>query len=100
MFVAVHVLHAGAAPGRRGRVHRIEAARAARRFPVILDGLDDGSLTLTSVRLLAPHLTVENHETVLASPHHKSKREVELLVASLNPQPDVASIVRNSRSRE
>jgi hypothetical protein len=45
--------------------NRIEAARAARRFPVILERLADGSLHLTAVRLLAPHLTVENHEQVL-----------------------------------
>ena len=37
--------------------NRIEAARACRRFPVILDLLASGSLTLTSVRLLARHLT-------------------------------------------
>ena len=33
---------------------RIEAARAARRFPEILDRLADGALTLTAVGLLAP----------------------------------------------
>ena len=31
---------------------RIEAARAARRFPAILDGLVDGRLTLTAIGLL------------------------------------------------
>src|SRR5436190_5403082 len=39
---------------------RIEAARASRRFPVILDQLASGELTPTSVRLLARHLTPEN----------------------------------------
>src|SRR5688572_8276134 len=34
---------------------RIEAARVARRFPVILDKLSDGSLHLTAVSLLGPH---------------------------------------------
>src|SRR5213593_2581806 len=34
--------------------NRIEVARAARRFPVILDLLADGSVNLTAVRLLAP----------------------------------------------
>ena len=37
--------------------NRIEVARAARRFPVIFDMLAGGSLHLTAVRLLAPHLT-------------------------------------------
>src|SRR6266852_4835135 len=39
--------------------NRIEAARACRRFPVILELLASGSLSLTSVRLLARHLTAE-----------------------------------------
>src|SRR6266478_6017049 len=34
--------------------NRIEAARACRRFPLILELLASGSMTLTSVRLLAP----------------------------------------------
>jgi hypothetical protein len=74
--------------------NRIESARAARRFPMILSDLEDGSLTLTTVRLLAPHLTVENHETVLASARHKRKRDIEQIVASLNPKPAVQTVIR------
>jgi hypothetical protein len=74
--------------------NRIEAARAAQRFPMILGGLEDGSLTLTTVRLLAPHLTVENHESVLASAQHKRKQEIEQIVAALNPRPAVPMVVR------
>ena len=73
--------------------NRIEAARAARRFPAIL-ALEDGSVTLTTVRLLAPHLTAENHQHVLALARHKGKREVEELVASLRPLPPVPSTIR------
>src|SRR5918994_6120266 len=73
---------------------RIEAARSAQRFPVILDRLCDGSLHLTAVSLLAPHLTAANHVEVLDAARHKSKRDVELLVAQLRPQPDVPSVVR------
>jgi hypothetical protein len=47
--------------------NRIEVARAARRFPVILDMLAEGSVNLTAVRLLAPHLTSSNHREVLDS---------------------------------
>lgn len=74
--------------------NRIEAARAARRFPSVLTALEDGSVTLTAIRLLAPHLTNENHERVLALARHKGKREIELLVASLRPMPSVASTIR------
>ena len=70
---------------------RIEAARAARRFPIVLDLLTDGSVTLTAVTLLAPQLTVANHRDVLSEARHKSKREVEHLVARLRPQPAVPS---------
>ncbi len=69
--------------------NRIEAARAARRFPLILDLLAEGSLNLTTVRLLARHLTIENHREVLESARGKKKAEVEEIVAGLWPQPDV-----------
>lgn len=73
---------------------RIEASRAARRFPVVLDGLADGSLNLTTLGLLSPHLTPTNHLEVLEAARHKSKREVEQLVARLNPRPDARPVVR------
>ena len=57
--------------------NRIDAARASRLFPVILGRLADGSLSLTSVRMLRRHLTAENHGAVLdrprASPVARSK---------------------------
>jgi hypothetical protein len=74
--------------------NRIEAARAARRFPVILDLLEEGAVNLTAVRLLAPHLTAQNHRRVLESARGKRKPEVEELVARLAPRPDVPSAVR------
>jgi hypothetical protein len=74
--------------------NRIEAARTARRFPVILTLLADGRVHLSAVRLLAPHLTEANHLDVLRQATHKSKREVELIVARLQPRPDVPTSVR------
>ena len=73
---------------------RIEAARAARRFPVVVELLANGSVNLTTVGLLAPHLTPQNHLALLDSACHKSKRDVELMVACLRPQPPVPSTVR------
>lgn len=73
---------------------RIAAARAAREFPVILEAVADGKLHLTAVYLLAPHLTEKNHREVLARASRRSKRQVEMLVAELRPQPDVAASVR------
>lgn len=56
--------------------------------------LVSGELTLTAVGLLRQHLTLENHREVLDAARHKSKREIELLVARLSPQPLVPSSIR------
>jgi len=74
--------------------NRIEAARAARRFPVLLDRLAERSLSLTTVCVLAAHLTPDNCEELLAAASGKSRRAVEELLAQRFPQPDVASSVR------
>ena len=57
-----HVLHLaeGAA------YNRIEAARTARRFPDVLNALTSGRITFTTIRLLAPHLTDDNHRELIA----------------------------------
>ena len=73
---------------------RIEVARAARRFPLILERLAEGSLNLTTVRLLSPHLTADNHREVLDAAAHGSRRQVEELVARLRPLPPVAATIR------
>jgi hypothetical protein len=73
---------------------RIEAARAARKFPVLLELLSEGSVTLTTVGLLAPHLTAENHQDLLERARYQSKRAVEELITGLCPQPPVAGVVR------
>src|SRR5260221_9144276 len=74
--------------------NRIQAARACRDFPMILDLLASGAVSLTSVRILRPHLTLENHEAVLARSRGRSRREIEALVADLAPRPDVPSSAR------
>jgi hypothetical protein len=74
--------------------NRIEAARAARRFPLVLERLTDGSVHLTAIRLLAPKLTPENQRALLDAARHKSKREIEYLLAEMNPRPDVPASVR------
>jgi len=68
---------------------RIHAARAAREFPAIFEMVADGRLHLSAVSLLAPHLTAQNAGTLLAAATHKSKSDVQLLLASHAPRPDV-----------
>jgi hypothetical protein len=74
--------------------NRIEAARACRRFPVVLDMLASGAMSLTSVRLVGRLLTAENHQAVLARACGRSRRQIEALVAELAPRPDVVTSVR------
>jgi hypothetical protein len=74
--------------------NRIEVARAARRFPIILEMLAAGAVNLTAARLLAPHLTPANHREALDLARGKKKREIEEIVARLSPRPDAAASVR------
>ena len=73
---------------------RIEAARVVRRLPRVLESLSDGRVTLTTVALLGPHLTTENHEALLTEARDKTKREVEVMVARLRPRPAVPNRIR------
>jgi hypothetical protein len=80
--------------------NRIEAARACQRFPVILDMLASGEMSLTSVRLVGRLLTAENHQAVLARACGRSRRQIEALVAELAPRPDVATSGSCPRRRQ
>jgi hypothetical protein len=74
--------------------NRAATAGAVRLYPVILGWLADGSLNVTTVRILRPVLTRENHLAVLTEARRRSKREVEVIVARLDPKPDVPSTIR------
>jgi hypothetical protein len=80
--------------------NRIEAARAARRFPMIVERLADGSLNLTNLRLLTSHLTLENHRRLLDEVVGRGRREVEELVARVSPRTDVATTIRRVPRRQ
>ncbi|HEU4333742.1 MAG TPA: hypothetical protein VFT32_04550 [Candidatus Eisenbacteria bacterium] len=67
---------------------RIQAARAARRFPILLDALADGRLHLTGVCLLAPHLTPGNSNDLISAAQHRRKSEIEGLLLR-RPMPPV-----------
>ena len=69
-------------------------ARASRTHPVLLVMLEDGRLHLSGIAKIAPLLTEANRETLLARAVHKSKREIEELVAELSPKPDVPTTMR------
>jgi hypothetical protein len=79
--------------------NRIKAARAARDYPEIAGMLAEGSLSPTTVRLLAPHLTSSNHEALLVAAAGLGKQGVEELLARMFPQPDVAASMRKLPNR-
>jgi len=79
---------------KQAALKRIKAARAARQFEAILDAVAAGRLHLTGVVMLAPHLTRENAEELLAAATHKTKAEIERLLAQRFPQPDVPTSVQ------
>jgi hypothetical protein len=65
-----HVLHLS----EHAAYGRIQAARTARRFPRVLDLLAAGDINLTTIGLLAAHLTADNQQELLGSAAHKTKR--------------------------
>lgn len=72
---------------------RIQAARIARKFPAVFTEVAEGRLHLSAVVLLAAHLTPENAQGLLAAATHRSKAQVEQLLALRFPRPDVPAQV-------
>ena len=72
---------------------RIQAARAARRFPVLFEALADGRLHLAAICLLAPWLTPENADELIAAATHRTKAEIEGLLARRFPRSEAMGLV-------
>jgi hypothetical protein len=72
---------------------RIRAARAARRFPSIFAAVADGRLHVSTVVVLAPCLTEATAVELLAAAAHKTKSEVEQLVAQRFPRRDLPTVL-------
>ena len=79
--------------------NRVAAARAVRRFPVILDHLAAGWVNVTTVKVLAPVLTAENHLALLAEARHRRKSEVEIIVARVAPRAEAPGKMRKLPAR-
>jgi hypothetical protein len=78
---------------------RIAVARAAREHPMLLVLLAEGRLHLAGIAKLAPHLTRENRDALLERAVHRSKREIEELLAELAPRPDAPALMRKLPER-
>jgi len=73
---------------------RIQVARATRRFAGLLDYLVDGRVHLSGLTLLIPHLDDDNWRAVVDRAVHKSKRQIEDIVAELAPRADIVTSMR------
>ncbi len=72
---------------------RIQAARAVRQFPEILDALVDGRLNLRTVVLLRPYLTRGGAAALLSEAEHCSRFEVEQLIARRFPESELLPLI-------
>src|SRR5580765_8110935 len=68
---------------------RLQAAHAARDFPILFEALEDKRLHLTAVTLLAPHLTQGNVAELVEAASHKGNEEIRVLLAQRFPRPDL-----------
>ena len=73
---------------------RTRVARLARRFPVILEMVADGRLHVSGLVLLAPHRIAGKFPELLEAAVHKTRDEIELLLAERFPKPDAPTEVR------
>lgn len=67
---------------------------------MVLDQLARGEIHLTGLVLLRDHLTESNHVELLAAARHKSKREIQELIAARFPRPDVPARIRRLPTRK
>jgi hypothetical protein len=79
---------------------RITVARASRRHPSLLAMLSDGRLHLSGIGKLVPHLTDANTADLLARAAHRTKSQIEELIAEIAPKPDVPAAIRKVPVRD
>src|SRR5438046_5084785 len=66
---------------------RMKAAKVARRFPAVLELLTSRRINLTTVRLLAPHLTRDNGASLPPYASSKRMRKVQAPLRGRAPRP-------------
>jgi hypothetical protein len=64
---------------------RLDVARRAREFPGLLSAIAQGRLHLSGARMLLPHMTRENNEDLIANATHRTRRQIEILLADRFP---------------
>ncbi len=82
-----------------GAQRRLQAARLARRFPLLFDALADGRLHMTALALLEPHLTEQNAVELVAAASHRSKAELVRELAVRFPRDGAAVLTKSADSQ-
>lgn len=67
---------------------RVQVARKGWLFPQIFEAIAAGCVHLSGMKLLVPFIDEENVDELIAAATHRSKREIELLLAARFPQPE------------
>ncbi len=73
---------------------RTQLANVSRRFPQVLEHLVEGKASLSSLGVLAAHLSEENVEKLLEQAEGKTKEEVKEIVAAICPKPAAEPTIR------
>jgi hypothetical protein len=68
---------------------RVSVARLVGRFPSLLDELRSGAIHLTGLFLLSQQLTEHNFDSLVPAARGRSRHDIEVLLASHAPKPDV-----------
>lgn len=72
---------------------RIQAARVARRFPIVIDLVAEGRLNASGVVLLAPYLTPGNAESLFQSATLKTLEQVRQTLAERFPRSESLPLI-------
>ena len=73
---------------------RIRVARAARELPVLDDAIAEGRVHWSGLFLLAPHLTADTVDALLEAATHKTRVQIETMLAERFPKQDLPALVQ------
>jgi len=77
---------------------RARVVRVAKSFPIVIDLIASGDLSLSSIERVAKRLTKENHRELLSAITNKTQDEVTDVLARRFPNPDVSTNVRHHQT--
>ena len=81
-YASMHAFCVGALRMCEGSAYkRIQAARAGWKYPQLFAALAEGRLHLSALFTLAPHLTPGNVDELIAACTHRSRRDIQALIA-------------------